>query len=171
MEAEAVKAIVTGLKQAGINFVASLPSSSLAPVIHIIMKDTDFVHVPVANERDAIGICAGAWLGGKKPAFIGLNEGLVLATYPLLSTIYNFGGFPLLIVLDHRGDFGDTYPWYFASGIQLPRILESLEIPYVIVRESNKLIAEIVRGQETTEAYGKPTAILLSGEEFYVKHS
>lgn len=170
MEVEAVTAIVTGLKQAGINFVASLPSNSLAPVIHIIMKDADFVHVPVANEKDGIGICAGAWLGGKKPAFLTLNEGLLLATYPLLSTIYNFGGFPLLIIVDHRGDFGDIYPWYFASGIQLPRILESFHIPYTIVRESNKLIAEIVRGQETTEAYGKPAAILLSGEEMYAKH-
>lgn len=170
MEAEAVKAIVTGLKQAGINFVASLPSTALAPVIHTIMQDADFMHVPVANEKDGIGICAGAWLGGKKPAFMVLNEGLVLATYPLLSTICNFGGFPLLIVVDHRGDFGDTYPWYFASGIQLPRILESFQLPYTIVRESSKLIAEIVRGQQTTEAYGKPAAILLSGEEMYVKH-
>lgn len=170
MQAEAVTAIITGLKQAGINFIASLPSTSLAPVIHAIMKDSDFIHVPIANEKDGIGICAGAWLGGKKPALMVMNEGLLLATYPLLSTLYNFGGFPLLMVIDHRGDFGDTYSWYFPTGIQLPRILESFQIPYTIVRESSKLIAEIVRGQKTTEAYGKPAAILLSGEEMYAKH-
>ena len=170
MKTEDVNAIIAGLKQAGIDFVASLPSSALAPVIHTIMKDADFVHVPLANERDGIGVCAGAWMGGKKPAFIGMNEGVVMATYPLLSTMYNFGGFPLLMVIDHRGDFGDTYPWYFACGIQLPRILESFQIPYTIVREGSKLIDEIVLGQQTTEAYGKPVAILLSGEEIYVKH-
>ncbi len=167
MEADTAAAIVTGLKQAGVNFVASLPSNSLAPVIHTIMKDTDFINVPVANEEDGIGICAGAWLAGKKPAFMGLNGGLVVATYALLSTIYQFGGFPLLIIVDHGGDFGDPSPRYFGYGIQVPRILESFQVPYTIVRESNKLIAEIVRGQKTTEAYGKPAAILLSGEEMY----
>ncbi len=167
MEAETVTAVVTGLKQAGVNLVAWVPSSSLAPVIQTITEDADFINVPVANEGDAIGICAGAWLAGKKPAFMGLTGGLVLATHALLSTIYQFGGFPFLIVVDHGGDFGDPSSRYYGDGIQVPRILDSFQIPYTIVRESNKLIAEIVRGQQTTEAYGKPAAILLSGEEMY----
>jgi sulfopyruvate decarboxylase subunit alpha len=126
------------------------------------------MHVPVANEQDGIGICAGAYLGGKKPAFLGENAGFVLATYALLSTIHVFGGFPMLLVVDHRGDFGEGVGYfYYGAGIQLPRILDLLQIPYTIVRESNKLIAEVVRGGATAEVYGKPAAILLSGEEMY----
>ena len=49
MKAEAVTALVTGLKQAGINFIASLPSRALGPAIYTIMNDADFIHVPVAN--------------------------------------------------------------------------------------------------------------------------
>ncbi len=168
MKAEAVAALVTGLKQAGINFIASLPSRALGPAVYTIMNDADFIHVPVANEQDAIGICTGAYLGGKKPAFMGENSGLVLATYALLSSIHSFGGFPMLLVVDHRGDFGEGVGyWYFGSGIRLPRILESLHIPYTVVRESSKLIAEVVRGATTAELYAKPAAILLSGEEMY----
>ncbi len=168
MKAGAVTALITGLKQAGINFVASLPSRSLTTAIHTIMNDTDFIHVPVGNERDAIGICAGAYLGGKKPAFMGENAGLVLGTYALLHTIHSLGGIPMLLVLDHRGDFGEQDGhFYYGSGIQLPRILESFQIHYTIVRESDRLIAEVASAVTTAEVYRKPAAILLSGEEMY----
>ncbi len=74
----------------------------------------------------------------------------------------------MLLVLDHRGDFGDiAAEWYFAGGIQTIPLLESFQIPYTIVRESSKLTEELVRGQKTAEAYGKPVAVLLSGEEIW----
>ena len=170
LETSVATAILTGLKKADIDFVVSLPSSTLAPVIGEIGQDKHFVHVPVGNEADAIGVCAGAWLGGRKPAFLCINEGLVLATYPLLTTVNNFGGFPLLLVVDHRGEFGDRYPWYFACGTHLPRILDSFQIPYSMVWEKEKIITEMVRGQNTAQANGKPAAILLSGEDMYVMH-
>lgn len=166
MREESVTAIIAGLKQVGIDFISSLPSNSFAPLVHSIANDTDFIHIPVANEQDAIAICAGASLVGKKPAFIAQNAGLILATYALVDAIYWFGGFPILMVVDHRGDFGDGWGYIYSGyGIQLPRILESLQIPYTIVHESDKLIAEIVRGGTTAESSGKPAAILLSGEE------
>jgi sulfopyruvate decarboxylase subunit alpha len=164
------EAILMGLKQAGIDFVASLPSSTLVPVLKKIEKDTDFVHVPVSHEADAIGICAGAWLGGMRPAFLCINEGLMMATYPLLSTVNNFGGFPLLLVVDHRGEFGDRYPWYFACGTHLPKILDSFQILYTRVWAREKITSEIVRGQHTARANRKPAAILLCGEDIYAMH-
>src|SRR5688572_527027 len=110
---ESVDQVVAGLKQAGIDFVASLPSKSIAPVVRAISFDQDFTHVPVAHEGDAIGICAGAALTGKKPAILMQNCGLVMATYALLDTLYWFGGFPFLMVMDHRGAFGDDGGWIF----------------------------------------------------------
>ena len=164
MKADSVAPIITGLKRTGINFISSLPSKGSAPLIQGIADDGDFIHVPVANEEDAIGICAGASIVGKKPAFVAQNCGLLLATYALTNSLYWFGGFPILMILDHRGDFGDTGGYIFTGyGVQVPRLLESLQVPYVIVRESNKLIEEIVRGGNTVIATGKPAAILLSG--------
>ncbi len=163
-----MRAFITGLKEAGINFIASLPCTGISFILPSITDDPHFKHVPVANEGDGISICAGAWLGGKKPALLAENSGLVLGAYALMNTIYRFGGIPMLLVLDHRGDFGDgAAEWYFVAGIQTPVILESFQIPYTIVREGNKLIAELVRGQKTAEAYGKPVAVLLSGEEMW----
>lgn len=165
MKAESVTAIITGLKQAGINFISSLPSGGLAPVIHGIANDKDFIHVPVANEEDAVAICAGASVVGKKPAFVAQNAGVVKATYSLLDMLYWFGGFPILMVVDHRGDIGDAGGYiYFGYGVQVPRILDSFQIPYTIVRESDKIVEDIVRGEKSVEASGRPAAILLNLE-------
>ena len=167
MKSEAVRALVAGLKEAGIQFVVSLPSSSFIPLIDAIANDPHFTHVPVSHEANGIGICAGAWLGGKKPALVMQNLGLVLSTYALMGAL-RLGGFPTLLVIDHRGDMGDKQGhWFFDFGRATPQILEVLEVPYRIV--GGNFIAEIVRAQQTTEACGKPVAVLLSGEEIYGK--
>lgn len=168
MKEATVKAFIAGLKEAGINFVVSLPCTGVKFIIPRIMDDPHFKHMAVANEGEGISVCAGAWLGGKKPAFLAENGGLILGAYHLMNNMHRFGGMPFLLVIDYRGDFGDgAAEWYFASGIQLTPMLESFHVPYTIVRESKKLKAELVRGQKTAEAYGKPVAVLISGEEIW----
>ncbi len=166
LKAEAVTAIMEGLKEAGIDFVATLPCMAVAPLLPHIMRDPQFKHVPVCNEGDGIVICAGAWMGGKKPALLIENTAVLLGTYALTGLDYMYGGIPMLLIVDHRGSFGDgTAYFFFGGGIVAPAILDILKIPYTVVQESSKLAVEIVRGQKTAEAYGKPVAILLSGEE------
>jgi sulfopyruvate decarboxylase subunit alpha len=166
MRQEAIHNIVSGLKQAGIDFVVTLSCTAVGPLIPYIMRDPQFKHVPVGNESDGIVISAGAWLGGKKPAVLIENTGVVLGAYALTGLDCMYGGFPMLMIVDHRGSFGDgTAYFYFGGGQMAPLVLDGLRIPYTIVRECDKLTAEIVRGQKTAEAYGKPVAVLLSGEE------
>ena len=137
---ESTDQVRLGLRRAGIDFVASLPSKSIAPAVRAISFDSDVTHVPVAHESDAIGICAGAALAGKKPAILMQNCGLVMATYAVLDTLYWFGGFPIVMVMDHRGAFGDDGGWIFHGyGVHVPRLLESFEIPYRIVEDPEKV--------------------------------
>ena len=55
--------------------------------------------------------------------------------------------------------------WLFGWGRTTPQILDMLEIPYSAVQ--GDFTASVVRCQETTEAYGKPVAMLFSGENVY----
>ena len=107
MKAESTEIIVSALKEAGIDFISSLPSTGIGRLIYDIMHDSDFMHIPVANEEDSIGLCYGAYLTGRKPAFVAQNSGLLMATYALMDSIYWFGCFPMLMVIDHRA----TLPW------------------------------------------------------------
>jgi sulfopyruvate decarboxylase subunit alpha len=61
MKKEAVDAIVTGLKQAGVNFVSMLPDSDFTDTQKTVMADKSFTCVPVSNEAIGFGVCAGAW--------------------------------------------------------------------------------------------------------------
>ena len=115
-----------------------------------------------------MGICAGAYLGGLKPALVAENSGLVLSAHALMGTQYYLGGFPMPLVLDYRGDFGEYQGyWYFGGAALTPPILSALQIPYTIVRDGKDFKKEIIRGQKTAEAYGKPAAVLLSGEDVW----
>ena len=164
MREESVAQVLPGFREAGIEFVASLPSLSIAPLIRAIDEDRDVVHVPVAHESDAIGLCAGAALVGRKPAILLQNCGLVMATYALLDTLYWFGGFPFLMVMDHRGDLGDAGGFIFRGyGVQVPRLLDSFEIPYAVVDRIEDVAPAIVRGARTATASGRPVAVLISG--------
>lgn len=153
--------IVAGLKAAGIDFVASLPSSVFTTVLPAIADDPAFVHVGVTHEGDGVSICAGARLGGKRPALLAENSGLLTGMYALTCLEY-FGGIPMLLVLDHRGDFGegDGY-WYFPTGKVVTPTLDTLGIPYAIVRDAADVRQAIVDGSKTVEASRRPAVVLL----------
>ena len=164
---ETIKTFVTGLKEAGINLVVSLPCTAHKHFLPSIMSDPHFTHIPIANEDDGMGICAGAWMGGKKPVFLLEVAGLLLGTYALFKVTRYWGG-AMLLVIDNRGDFGDgAGNWYAESAAEAERILESFKIPYTKVWERDKLIPELVRGQRTAEGFGRPAAVLLSMEELW----
>jgi sulfopyruvate decarboxylase subunit alpha len=166
MKIETANAISKGLKQVGINFASSLPSTGLAPLINNVMKDNEFDHAPVANEGDAIGLCLGAYLGGKRPVFLAQNSGLTLATYQLLISMHWFNGFPLTMVIDHApGDFGDPSGWIFVGyGIQTPKILESFHIPFKIATDPGTIEMDAVRAARMAQSIRKPVALLVSGD-------
>lgn len=152
---------VAGLREAGIDFIASLPSSAFVSVLPVISDDPAFQHVEVTAEGDGATVCAGARLGGKHPALLAENSGLLMASHAL-TTLENFGGIPMLLLLDHRGDFGegDGY-WYFPTGATIVPTLQTLRIPYTIVDSTSEVREAIVRASRSVEASRRPVAVLL----------
>ncbi|MBI4284466.1 MAG: sulfopyruvate decarboxylase subunit alpha [Chloroflexi bacterium] len=166
MQAGIIEAVVAGLKQAKIDFVATLSCTLVGPILPHIMRDPQFKHVPVGNEGDGIVICAGASMGGKRPAILMENTGVVIGAYALTGLDCQHGGFPFLMVVDHRGSFGDGSAYFYAGGARMaPVVLEGMRIPYILVGDSDKIAEAIVRGQKEVESYGKPAAVLICAEE------
>src|SRR4026208_2234213 len=79
-------AIVSGVKKAGIDFVATLPDEKMLEVIRAVEKDRELKHVPLCREEEGIGICAGAYLAGKKTAIIMQNAGFLNSCNALTTT-------------------------------------------------------------------------------------
>jgi sulfopyruvate decarboxylase subunit alpha len=69
-------AIYRGLKRAGIDFATSVPCVNLQQLLTIVGDDPDIIHLPVTREEESVGLCAEAWMGGRRPALLMQNSGL-----------------------------------------------------------------------------------------------
>ena len=135
MRSQASEAIVRGLKAAGVDLVAMLPDHGFDMVQKSIAADEKFTFVPVSNESIGVGICAGAFFGGKTPALMIPTSGFLVATFPLAS-LHNLWNIPLLLMIPYRGEVGDAQPVMRTYRVSRREpILRDLQIPYVIVNE------------------------------------
>lgn len=153
------KEIVDSLKKAGLNFFVTLPDSRIHEMIEIADKDTEIKHVPVAREEEGIGICAGAYLGGKKPVFLMQNAGLLNSCNGLvtLNMLYEI---PVLLFISYRGDFGEESFFHVPLGRVTIPMLDAMGIPYRVLRNKEDL-SYIAEAQELIESSKKPVALLL----------
>ena len=102
MKADLAHRTVAGLKEAGINFVSYIPETRLSEILPLMKADEAFTLVPVASEAEAVGIAAGASLGGKGAAVYMEGTGLFVSTYNLL-TIGERYGVPMLLLIAYVG--------------------------------------------------------------------
>ena len=162
MKKEAVDAIIEGLKQAGIDFISLLPDSDFVEAQRAVLEDTSFTCVPVSNEAIGIGACAGAWLGGKKPALLITTDAILAGAFSL-AVLNMQKNIPVLMVIPYRGAFGDGVWFMNAFNLTTEPILRDLQVPYTIVEEVGEIVTAIKRGQMSAEAWLRPTAVLLAG--------
>src|SRR4030065_2450349 len=100
MKREVAAEIVDSLKQAGVDFVASLTEANLHDLVMALGEDRAIHHVPVTREEEGIGICAGAYLGGKRPAMVMMNAGVLLSTNAL-APVCTPPGLPAVLLTGH----------------------------------------------------------------------
>jgi sulfopyruvate decarboxylase subunit alpha len=152
--------LIDALAAAGIDFVAAFPSSSMSETEREIEADQRFECVFASNEGEAVGICGGAWLGGKRPVLLMENSGLSMVIYQLIRLNAAFD-VPLLMVMDFRGDLGDGNWWAVPFGWTTVPLLDSLRIPFAIAESPQELSGLVARLMRTSLHSKYPTALLL----------
>jgi sulfopyruvate decarboxylase subunit alpha len=160
-EAAAARDMLDGLKEAGINLIASLPDINLAQLLRFIEQDKDVIHVPLCREEEGIGICAGAYLVGKKCAAVMQNGGFFNSNNAIISTLLQYQ-IPLLLLIYYAGDIGDRT--FSTSGSMTEPLLHALGIRYYILREPIQAKEIIKRAQILAEDSKRPIALLLTKE-------
>jgi sulfopyruvate decarboxylase subunit alpha len=158
---EAAQSIVAGLRDAGINFVATLPDINLAELLRAVEEERDFIHVPLCREEEGIGICAGAYLVGKKCAAIMQNGGFFNSNNAIVSTLLQYQ-IPLLLMIYFAGDVGDRT--FGSTGSMTEPVLQALGIRYYVMRDSEDAPELIRRAQILAEDCRRPVALLLTKE-------
>ena len=147
----AARVILEGVKEAGINLIASLPDINLAQLLQLIEQEKDVIHVPLCREEEGIGICAGAYLVGKKCAAIMQNGGFFNSNNAIISTL-----------IYYAGDIGDRT--FSTSGSMTEPVLNALGIRFYVLREPTQAKEIIKRAQILAEDSKRPIALLLTKE-------
>ena len=160
MREQAAVRFIEGLKDAGISFLTVLSESWLYEVHRLAKADQFFTVVPVANEAEGVGICAGTWLGGRKGAILMENSGVRVACEALA----RLQGIPVLLLMSYRGDWGDP-PWWAANmGATTEPILTALRIPYRVVRHEDEIVPRLTQAVHTMNSHRNHAALLFGGE-------
>ena len=134
--------VADGMLEAGIDFVATLPDWNLARLIERIEQEPSWKQVRLCREEEGVGICAGAYLAGKKPALVMQNGGLMNSVNGLVTTSLQFG-IPTLLLIYYAGDINTRF--FSTVGHMTEPILNALGIRYFILREREG-VTKIVAG-------------------------
>jgi sulfopyruvate decarboxylase subunit alpha len=156
---EGAREILAGLKEAGINLVASVPDINMLQLINLLYEDKEITHVPVGREEEGIGVCAGAHLAGKQTAMLMQNGGLLNSCNGLTTTALQFG-IPVLLLVYYAGDMGDNA--FHMVGLVTEPVLQGLGIKYTVMRDPAKVKQDIAGAVIAAMSSKRPVALLLT---------
>lgn len=153
-------AVLRGMKKAGVDFVVSVPCVNLKDILLMVENDSDIIHVPVTREEEGVGVCAGAYMGGKRTAILMQNSGLGNSINALAS-LNKLYGIPLIMIMSHRGVEGEPVCAQVPMGELTPHLLETMNIPYFVPSSKQDAEDTIVKAINIAQEKLSPVAVLL----------
>lgn len=120
--------IVADLINNQIEFVTTVPCKQLAGVIERIEQSDQIFHIPANKEDEGMGLCAGAYMGGKRSAIIMQNTAIGV-TINTLVTLIQYYHIPLPMLISYRGELGEPVACQVEMAVHTRALLEQLHIP------------------------------------------
>lgn len=152
--------IYDSLKEGGIGLVSALPETWLVHLIRMAEEDPDMILVRLAKEEEGVGISAGAHLAGMKSAMLMQNHGFLASVNGIVSCAQLYR-IPLLMLISHRGEFGERDPWQTEGGGVTEHVLEALRIPFAHLDSADHVAHRIRKAQTLAHSASRPVALLL----------
>ncbi len=162
MKPEAAKEALDALLASGIDFAACLPDSAFQELYLPLSTESGVDYIQVANEGDGVGICMGAWLGGKKPVLIMENTGFAVTPYALMRGPIPFG-VPMLLLIAHRGGFHDQRWFSVPMGWGTEPLLDAMRISYEFVSKTEDISLAVAGAVASMNSMQAPVAVILGG--------
>ena len=154
------KLIYGCLKDAGVRVMSALPETWLVHLIRMAEDDAEMTLVRLAKEEEGVGISAGAHLAGVKSAMLMQNHEFLASVNGIVSCAQLYR-IPLLMLISHRGEFGERDPWQTEGGGVTEHVLQALRIPYDRLESPEHVGRRIAKAQTLAHSASKPVALLL----------
>ena len=152
------KRIVDDFVANGVEFVTTVPCKQLAGVIAELDQRDDVFHIPSNKEDEGMGLCAGAFMGGKRSAIIMQNTAIGV-TINTPATLIQYYRMPLPMLISYRGELREPVACQVEMAVHTKALLAQLNIPtYHFHREED--VEELDKILKYTFMCNKPVAIL-----------
>jgi phosphonopyruvate decarboxylase len=158
------------LEHHGYNFFTGVPCSLFAGVTRILDREPRYGYISAVREDSALGLAAGAYLGGRQPVVFMQNSGLGVSVNAIMSLnqIYDI---PALLVVSWRGRperpegpegrVDDDAPEHLIMGAVMEDFLRLLNIPFALF-EPATLERDVDELTRTMHATRKPVALVVA---------
>jgi sulfopyruvate decarboxylase subunit alpha len=155
------RVIYDSLKACGVRLVSALPETWLVHLIRMAEDDPEMTLVRLAKEEEGVGISAGAHLAGVKSAMLMQNHGFLASVNGIVSCAQLYR-IPLLMLISHRGDFGERDPWQTEGGGVTEHVLRALRIAYTSLDHPEHVERRMAKAQTLAASSHRPVALLLT---------
>jgi sulfopyruvate decarboxylase subunit beta len=150
--------VIDLMKASGIDFVLTLPCDKIKNLLAKIPDN--FKEIPMTREENGVGIAAGLYLAGRKPAMMIQSTGIGNSMNDLASLQMTYH-IPLPILASWRGVYKEGIPAQEHFGGCLSCILDGAKIPYVAVGSANDL-HEVKQAIDLSYSSKTPVVVLFS---------
>lgn len=147
------------LERHHIDFSAGVPCSMIEDLIATLETHPRLPYIAAVREDVAVGMAAGAWFAGRRPAVLMQNSGLGTSLNALASLSLMYG-LPVLLLVTWRGFAGKDAPEHILMGDISARLLDLLGIPHRVPSAAS-LDADLAWAVAEMDRLRQPVALLV----------
>jgi sulfopyruvate decarboxylase subunit alpha len=152
--------VYDALKACGVRMLSALPETWLVHLIRLAEEDPDMILVRLAKEEEGVGLSAGASLAGMQSAMLMQNHGFLASVNGIVSCAQLYR-IPLLMLISHRGEFGERDPWQTEGGRVTEAVLRALGIQYQRLDDPSHVTRRVAQASTLASSSNRPVALLL----------
>jgi sulfopyruvate decarboxylase alpha subunit len=139
--------------------VYHVPDAGHSRLIEACQKANSIRTLALTTEEEALGLAAGAWLGGQRSATLMQSSGVgnTINLMGLTKTLR----FPFLTLITMRGEYGEFNSWQYPMGQGTPKVLEAMGVLLYSVDKSEEVKATVDAATRAAFNGGQAVAVLL----------
>jgi sulfopyruvate decarboxylase alpha subunit len=148
------------LRAEGVTQFCFVPDAGHARLIDLSLADPEAHAVALTTEEEGIALLAGADLGGARGVLLTQSSG-VGNCINMLSLI-KAGGFPFLMLVSMRGDFGESVRWQYAMGQAVEPTVQAMGMMTLRVDRPEDVLPTVSAAMNSVFGTGHSVAVLLT---------
>jgi sulfopyruvate decarboxylase alpha subunit len=149
------------LKRHNVSLVTYVPDNVLRPLIELIEADRFFTCFVTTREEEALGIVAGAWIGGTHGIVLMQTSGFATLPNAIASLAVPFQ-IPLLLMVSERGTLGEFNIGQALVARTMRPVLDSLAMEHHTLTRLDEVEFIIDRSIRQAVATQAPVCFILS---------